>query len=111
LFDRFYLTQHWLLPDMLSHQLHTLVLVFLAPITWACVAPHMQTGARSLRANAIDVMRVPDPSRPDWSSALPMLLVEVGSPLQEGGDYPGAAKNSGERVQPQSGSFTAGARE
>ena len=49
LFDRFYLTQHWLLPDMLSHQLHTLVLVFLPPIAWACVAPRVQTCVRSWR--------------------------------------------------------------
>jgi hypothetical protein len=41
-FDRFYLTQHWLVADSLQHQLHTCLLVFLPPIAWACVAPHLR---------------------------------------------------------------------
>jgi hypothetical protein len=65
LWDRFYLTQHWLLPDMLSHQLHTVVLVFVPPIAWACVAPRVQAGARSLGADTVDHMRVADRSRRD----------------------------------------------
>jgi len=60
LFDRFYLTQHWLLPDMLSHQLHTVLLVFLPPIAWACIGPRIQTGARSWRGFAVDHMLVAD---------------------------------------------------
>ena len=39
LFDRFYLTQHWLVVDGLTHQVHTCLLIFLPPIAWACVAP------------------------------------------------------------------------
>ena len=49
LFDRFYLTQHWLIADALNHQLHTVLLVFLPPIAWACLAPRVQTAARSWR--------------------------------------------------------------
>ena len=45
LFDRFYLTQRWLLVDMLNHQWHTFVLVFLLPIAWACVGRRIQTAA------------------------------------------------------------------
>jgi hypothetical protein len=45
LFDRFYLTQHWLAVDMLQHQLHTVLLVFLPPIVWACMAPRLPSSA------------------------------------------------------------------
>jgi hypothetical protein len=47
LFDRFYLTQHWLVVDGLTHQLHTCLLVFLPPIAWACVAPLVRLAGRS----------------------------------------------------------------
>jgi hypothetical protein len=39
LFDRFYLVQHWRTVDMLQHNVDTVLLVFMAPILWACVAP------------------------------------------------------------------------
>lgn len=41
-FDRFYLVQHWRQVDMLQHNVDTVLLVFLAPILWACVAPRLQ---------------------------------------------------------------------
>jgi len=43
LFDRFYLTQHWLPVSLLTHDIHTLLLVYLAPVTCAVVGPHWGT--------------------------------------------------------------------
>jgi alpha-1,6-mannosyltransferase len=39
LFDRFYLTQHWLAVDTVTHHIHSLLLVSLAPILCALIAP------------------------------------------------------------------------
>jgi hypothetical protein len=39
LFDRFYLTQHWLPIDMVAHDVHTMLLVYLAPVMCAVVGP------------------------------------------------------------------------
>jgi Glycosyltransferase family 87 len=71
LFDRFYLTQHWYLPDMLSHQVHTLVLVFVPPIVWACLAPLLyKARTRSWRAYAVE-QTTPDRVKPSGLAALP----------------------------------------
>ncbi len=55
IFDRFYLVQHWLPVDMLQHNLDTVLLVFLPPILWACVAPriHGRSVGRVLRSRQL----------------------------------------------------------
>jgi Glycosyltransferase family 87 len=75
LWDRFYLTQHWRLPDALSHELHTVLLVFLPPIAWACVAPHVQNGARLFGAYAVDHLGVADCS---WRDSVIRSAVSAG---------------------------------
>jgi hypothetical protein len=75
LWDRFYLTQHWRLPDALSHELHTVLLVFLPPIAWAWVAPRVQTGARLFGAHIGDHLREADRS---WRDSVIRSAVSAG---------------------------------
>jgi hypothetical protein len=60
-FDRFYLTRAWLLVDPVQHQLHTVALVFLPPVLWACVA--------WLRASMVGSAERQAPSIPVWRAA------------------------------------------
>ncbi len=52
LFDRFFLTQHWLAVDPVHHDLHTLLLVYAVPVSYALAAPWLFRRRREVAAAA-----------------------------------------------------------
>ncbi len=79
LFDRFFLTQHWLVVNPVAHDVHTLLLVYVLPIAFAVVAPRLANARRQPRGIPLESEPSANRQPAPWPSPSPQRAPAPGA--------------------------------